>query len=306
MTLNPHTPYRSGFVAVVGRPNVGKSSLMNAYLGEKIAIVSPKPQTTRHTQLGILSEKDYQLIFVDTPGMHEPRNKLGEYMVEAAARAMLDADAILFIVDASAPPHADDVRLAQTIQNRAGAAPVVLALNKSDVLKPAHVLPHTEAYRALVPEAKWMLISATRGDNLAELRQMLIDVLPEGPALFPEDELTQTHLRDLCAELIREAALTSLEQEVPHGIAIEIELFDETSKPGLVRVSSVLYVEREAHKGIVIGAGGSKLKEIGVNARQQMETLLQQKVFLEVHVKVRRNWREKENEVHRMGYRKQE
>jgi GTP-binding protein Era len=158
----------------------------------------------------------------------------------------------------------------------------------------------------LVPEAKWMLISATRGDNLAELRQMLIDVLPEGPALFPEDELTQTHLRDLCAELIREAALTSLEQEVPHGIAIEIELFDETSKPGLVRVSSVLYVEREAHKGIVIGAGGSKLKEIGVNARQQMETLLQQKVFLEVHVKVRRNWREKENEVRRMGYRKQE
>lgn len=306
MTIEPNNEFHSGFVAVVGRPNVGKSSLMNAYLGEKIAIVSPKPQTTRHTQLGILSEKDYQLIFVDTPGMHEPRNKLGEYMVEAAARAMLDADAILFIVDASTPPHADDGRLAEQIRNRAGAAPVILALNKSDVLKPAHVLPHTEAYRALVPEAKWMLISATRGDNLAELRQMLVDVLPEGPALYPEDELTQTHLRDLAAELIREAALTALEQEVPHGVAIEIEQFDENSKPGLVRLSAVLYVERESHKGIVIGAGGSKLKEIGVNARQQIENLLQQKVFLEIHVKVRRNWREKENEVRRMGYRKQD
>lgn len=274
---------------------------MNALLGQKVAIVSAKPQTTRHTQLGILTEPGYQLIFVDTPGMHAPRNKLGEYMVETAARAMLDADAILFIVDSSTPPSADDARLAEQIRNRAGVAPVILALNKSDLLKPADVRPNTDAYRALVPEAKWMMISATRGDNLEALRQMLVEALPEGDVLYPEDEVTQTHLRDIAAELIREAALNALEQEVPHGIAIEIESFDDT-RPDLTRLSAIVYIERESHKAIVIGKGGSKLKEIGTQARQSIEDLLQQKVFLELHVKVRADWRKSERDVKRFGY----
>jgi len=274
---------------------------MNAFLGQKIAIVSPKPQTTRHTQLGILTGPGYQIIFIDTPGMHQPRNKLGEYMVETAARALLDADVLLFIVDASVPPRPDDERLAEKIKNRPGAAPVILALNKSDLLRPADVLAHTDAYRALAPAAQWLLVSATRGDNLDRLRQMLVDALPEGPPLYAEDELTQTHLRDLAAELIREAALNTLEQEVPHGIAVEIEAFDE-SRPGLVRISALLYVERESHKPIVIGRGGSKLKEIGTRARQEIENLLQQKVFLEIRVKVRKDWREDERAVRQFGY----
>jgi len=280
---------------------VGKSSLMNAFLGQKIAIVSAKPQTTRHTQLGILTEPGYQLIFVDTPGMHAPRNKLGEYMVETAARAMLDADVILFIVDASAAPMLEDIHLAEQIRNRAGVAPVVLALNKSDLLKPEHVLIHTNAYRGLAPEAKWMLISATRGDNLEALRQMLIAALPEGGPLYEGDEVTQTYARDLAAEMIREAALNALEQEVPHGIAIEIESFDET-RPDLIRLSAVVYLERESHKPIVIGRGGSKLKEIGTNARQSIEEMLGRKVFLELHVKVRADWRKSERDVKRFGY----
>jgi GTP-binding protein Era len=301
MTDTP-APHRSGFVAVVGRPNVGKSSLMNAFLGEKIAIVSAKPQTTRHSQLGILTEAGYQIVFVDTPGLHEPRNALGQYMVETAARAILDADAILFIVDASVPPGPEDVRCAERITARPGIAPVTLALNKSDRLKPADVVAFTDAYRALIPEAQWMLVSATRGDNLGELLALLIAALPEGPALFPEDDLTQTHLRDIAAELVREAALNTLEQEVPHGIAVEVESYDE-SRAGLVRLAATVYVERESHKPIVIGKGASKLKEIGSRARLEIEKLLGQKVFLELHVKVRQDWRADEREVKRLGYR---
>jgi GTP-binding protein Era len=222
-------------------------------------------------------------------------------MVEAAARAMLDADVILFIVDASAAPMPEDVHLAEQIHNRAGVAPVVLALNKSDLLKPEHVLIHTNAYRGLAPEARWMLISATRGDNLDALRQILIEALPEGEPLYPEDEVTQTYARDLAAEMIREAALNALEQEVPHGIAVEIESFDET-RPDLIRLSAVVYLERESHKPIVIGKGGSKLKEIGTNARQSIEEMLGRKVFLELHVKVRADWRKSERDMKRFGY----
>lgn len=295
-------PHKSGFVAVVGRPNVGKSSLMNAYLGEKIAIVSPKPQTTRLTQLGILTEPGYQVVFVDTPGLHEPRNALGQYMVESAARAILDADAILFIVDASQPPGGEDANCAARLQAAPSRLPVVLALNKSDLLEPKHVIGHTDAYRALVPEAQWMLVSATRGDNLDALLKMIVAALPDGPALYPEDELTQTHLRDLAADLVREAALNVLEQEVPHGIAVAVEAFDE-SKPGLTRITATVYVERESHKPIVIGKGASKLKEIGSRARLEIERLLDGKVYLELHVKVRADWRKDEREVKRLGYR---
>jgi GTP-binding protein Era len=302
VSVAPETEHRSGFVAVVGRPNVGKSSLMNAYLGQKIAIVSPKPQTTRHSQLGILTEAEYQIAFVDTPGLHEPRHALGHYMVETAARALLDADVVVFIVDASTPPTADDVHCAQRLRDKPGIAPVILALNKSDALRPEDVRPNSDAYRELVPGAEWMLVSATRGDNLDALLDMIVRSLPEGPALYPEDELTQTHLRDLAAELVREAALHTLEQEVPHGVAVEVEEFDE-SRPGLVRVLATLYVEREAHKPIVIGKGGSKLKEIGSRARLEIERLVEQKVYLEVRVKVRKDWRKDEGEVRRLGYR---
>lgn len=298
-------PHRSGFVAVVGRPNVGKSTLMNAYLGQKIAITSSKPQTTRHTQLGILSRPEAQVIFVDTPGMHRPRNPLGQYMVEAATRALADADAILFIVDVSARPGPSDERLADLIAGRAEPSPVVLALNKSDQLRPGDILPHTEAYRALAPTAEWMLISATRGDNLEELLGLVIAGLPVGPPLYPEDEVTQTQVRDLAAEFVREAALNALAEEVPHGIAVEVDEFQERGDKGAY-IAATVFVERESHKGIVIGRGGSMLKQIGSAARLEIERMLEHPVFLELHVKVRSNWRKNETEVQRLGYRRRE
>ncbi len=307
--LNAGTPsgaaHRSGFVAVVGRPNVGKSTLMNAFLGQKIAITSSKPQTTRRTQLGILTQPEAQIVFVDTPGMHEPRNPLGEYMIEAAKRALNDADVVLFIVDVSAPPGPGDERLASLIAGRREPGPVVLALNKSDRLKPEDVIAFTTAYQALAPGAEWMLVSATRGDNLEELLGQVVAALPEGPQLYSQDEITQTHLRDLAAELIREAALNLLEEEVPHGVAVEIGEFQERSE-GSAHISATLYVEREAHKGIVIGRGGNMLKQIGTAARQEIEALLGGKVFLELYVKARPNWRKQESEVRRLGYRPRE
>ncbi len=285
----------------MGRPNVGKSTLMNALIGQKIAIVSSKAQTTRHTQLGILTRDDAQVIFVDTPGLHEPKNPLGEYMVESAARALLDADVILVIVDVSEPSGPGDAHLAQRVRQRPGVAPVLLALNKSDQLEPGYVLPHSNAYRQLLPDAQWLLISATRGDNLDQLMALIVGALPEGPALFPEDELTQTHLRDLAAELVREAALNALEQEVPHGIAVEVEEFKERAG-GPTYVSATVYVERESHKGIVIGKGAGMLKRIGSQARAEIEQLLGQPVYLELHVKLRKDWRSDEAEVRRLGY----
>jgi GTP-binding protein Era len=302
LTLSPAlSPHRSGFVAVVGRPNVGKSTLINHFLEQKIAIVSDKPQTTRHTQLGILTRPDAQVIFVDTPGMHEPRNALGEYMVEAAAHALLEAEAMLFIVDVSKPPRPEDKRLAKLIAERPGIAPVILAMNKSDLLEPGDVLPNSNAYRALAPGAAWMLVSATRGDNLDALLTLIVNALPEGPALYPEDEVTQTHLRDLAAEFVREAALNALEQEVPHGIAVEVEEFQERPA-GPTYIAAILYVERESHKRIVIGKGGDMIKKIGMAARQEIQNLLEKPVYLELRVKVRPNWRKDEREVKRLGY----
>lgn len=298
----PDAPsHRSGYVAVVGRPNVGKSTLFNALLGQKIAIVSPRPQTTRRRQLGILTLPEAQLIFVDTPGIHMPKHALDRYMLETATAAIADADVILWLADVSEPPAAEDRRIAAMFGDHAPRAPVVLALNKSDRLKPEHVVSHSDAFRALAPQAEWMLVSATRGDNIEKIVPLLIGRLPEGPPYYPDEEITDFNLRELAAELIREAALDALRDEVPHGVTVEIEEFKEP--PGrAAHISAMIYVERESHKGIVIGRGGAMLKRIGERARQEIEHQLEGPVFLEMRVKVRDDWRQKPHQLRRLGY----
>lgn len=295
----------SGFVAVVGKPNVGKSTLMNRILGEKIAIVSPKPQTTRLRQLGIYTHGKVQVVFVDTPGVHQPRHKLGEFMVEVATQALQDADAVLFVVDLNQMPDDEDRRVAQLLQEvQAGTAnpQVVLALNKLDRIAAADVTTHTDAYRALVPGAGWTALSAVTGNGVADLLQRVIAKLPPGPQFFPEDQLSDTALRDIAAEIIREKVLLNTEQEVPHSVAVEIEEFKERSAT-LTYIGASVYVERDSQKGILIGKGGSMLKKISSEARAELETLIGTQVYLELRVKVLKNWRRDEEALRRLGYR---
>ncbi len=299
MTELPITNYHSGFVAVIGRPNAGKSTLLNRLLGQKVAIVSPRPQTTRRKQLGILTLPEAQIIFMDTPGINRPRHSLDKFMLATSTDAIGDADVILWIVDASEMPDENDKRIAEMIKMHRS---VILALNKSDRLKPAQVMRNTDAYYSLLPAAEWMLISAMRGDNVNDkLLPMIVARLPEGPKYYDDDQVTDFDLRQLAAELIRESALELLREEVPHGIFVEIDEFNETPNKA-THISAVIYVERENHKGIVIGKGGEMLKRIGTNSRKEIEAQVENKVFLELHVKVREDWRSDGNQVKRFGY----
>ena len=306
--------HRSGFVAVVGRPNAGKSTLINHLLGQKIAIVSPKPQTTRNQLLGILTtspETDpelppAQIIFVDTPGIHEPHHKLGQYLVETALAAIPDADVIVWLVDAAEPPTAEDRLVAEALRENSNASsstlPVLLALNKVDLL-PAGFQEDdlAQPFLELYPASEWLAISATRGDHQTELLRRIIDRLPLGPRYFPEDQITDQQMRFIAAEFIREAALKVLHQEVPHALAVRVNEFKPRSEK-MTYVSADLLIERESHKAIVIGEKGKTLKKIGQIARPQIEEMVGSQVFLELWVKVRPKWRHKEEELRRLGY----
>ena len=292
--------HRSGFVAVVGRPNVGKSTLMNAYLGQKIAIVSEKPQTTRNRLLGILTLEDAQIIFVDTPGIHAPLHKLGEYMVETAVRSIPDADVVLFIVDASVPPRGEDALVADAIREQVAELPVVTVLNKVDLLPSPESL-NAEAYLDMLQPTAWLPISAVRGDNRDELLELIIAQLPHGPRYYPEDQITDQQTRFIAAELIREAALGRLRHEVPYALAVVVDEFKPRSED-MTYVGATIYVERDSQKGIVIGQGGKTLKDIGKAARTEIEKLADTRVFLELWVKVRPKWRKKEDDLQRLGY----
>ncbi len=292
--------HRSGFVAVVGRPNVGKSTLMNAYLGQKIAIVSEKPQTTRNRLLGILTRDDAQIIFVDTPGIHAPLHKLGEFMVKTAVRAIPDADVLLFMVDASVLPTGEDALVAEAVREQGRRLPVILALNKIDIL-PSSDIPYTEAYLDMLRPTAWLPVSATRGDNRDELLKLIIANLPHGPRYYPQEQVTDQQTRFIAAEMIREAALRRLRQEVPHAVAVLVDEFKQRSE-NMTYIAATIYVERDTHKGIVIGQGGRTLKAIGRMARADIEELVDTRVFLELWVKVRPKWRKKEDELRRLGY----
>jgi GTP-binding protein Era len=292
--------YRSGFVAVVGKPNVGKSTLINSYVGQKVAIVSSKPQTTRRRLRGILTMPEAQIVFVDTPGFHEPRHKLGEYMVETAARAIPDADVVLFLVDVSRPPGQEDLKLAGLIEERA-SSPCILVMNKVDLLSSDQGEARRKEYLELAGCPESMMISATEGDNRDELLTLIVQHLLPGPQFYPPDQVTDQTVRFMAGELIREQVLHELYQEVPHWVAVVVEEFQER-REDLTYIEATVYVAKESQKGIVIGQGGRMLKRIGRAARQEIERLLGTKVYLELWVKVRKRWPRDEAALRQLGY----
>ncbi|NPA26387.1 MAG: GTPase Era [Chloroflexi bacterium] len=293
--------FRSGFVAVAGRPNVGKSTLINALLGQKIAAVSPKPQTTRRRQLGILTTERGQIVFIDTPGIHRPLHKLGHSLNYEAQQALEEADVVLFMVDASQLPGPEDRMVAENIETLAPKTPVLLVLNKADLVEPGTRPARQREYQALLPRAEPIWISALTGENLAELQDRLFALLPEGPPYYDAEQITDLYERDIAADLIREAALHHLRDEVPHSIAVRIDEYKERGDTGAY-IAATLFVERESQKGIVIGKGGSMLKKIGTTARQAIEAMSGRKVYLDLRVKVRKNWRNDEATLRQFGF----
>ena len=293
--------YKSGFIAVMGRPNVGKSTLINQLLGTKIAAASPWPQTTRKTQMGILTIDNAQIVFVDTPGFHQPIHKLGEKMVQEALRSVEESDLILFLVDVSQRPNEEDRLLAQALASARRSISKILALNKSD-LEPNEINEqHKELNQEIVPSADAVMISSTQGDNLDALIDIIVSHLPEGPPFFPDDQLTDLYEREIAADLIREALLFNLRAEVPHSIAVRIDEFKDRDE-NTTYIAATLFVERDSQKGIVIGQGGEKLKKIGIEARQKIEELIGRRVYLSLRVKVRKNWRNDDASLNLFGF----
>lgn len=289
--------HRSGVVAVVGRPNVGKSSLINAILGQKVAIATPKPQTTRRQQLGILTLPNVQIMFIDTPGIHRPHNKLGEYMLASAEGALRDADVIVWILDASEKPQSGDTYIAEKIA-RIHNTPVLLVLNKVDLLK--GVVDFTR-HLALAPESKEIHVSALRNTHVDKLISQLVELLPLGPRYYPTDQVSDVNMRFIAAEIIREKIINHTTAEIPHSVAVEIDGFQEELERSII--SAIIYVEKDSQKGILVGKGGSMIKTIGSEARQELITQMGTAVHLDLRVKVLWNWRDDEDLMRRMGYR---
>ena len=297
------TEFRAGFIAIVGRPNVGKSTLVNALLGQKIAAVSPKPQTTRKRQLGILTTDSAQLVFVDTPGMHSPRHKLGQFLNQEAEESLEDVDMILWLVDASVKPTDEDKEIASLLNRTPRRTPLVLVANKMDLVPAEALAARLEAYQAsLKKEARIISISATQNQNLDQLQELLISLSPIRPPEFDEEQVTDSYERDIAADLIREACLHHLRDEVPHGVGVRIDEFAEREN-GMLYIAATIFVERNSQKGILIGEGGRMMKAIGSAARKEIEEMSGRKAYLELRVKVLKDWRNDENAMQRLGYR---
>ena len=289
--------FRSGFVAILGRPNVGKSSIMNRFVGEKVAIVSNHPQTTRSRLLGVATRADWQIVFVDTPGLHKPRTKLGQYMVKAANDAREGVDAVLCVVDGQFIGAGDRAILEDVAKM---GCPKFLAVNKIDLCEPEKLMPQLQKLNDLGFD-QIVCVSARRGDRMDELLSMLVSAMPEGPKYFPDDMMTDQPERVLCAEIIREKALWNLRDEVPHGVGVEMLSIKE-ARPGLTEIHANIYCERASHKSIIIGKQGAMLGKIGSEARRDIERLLNTHVSLKLWVKVREDWRNRAGDLRALGY----
>ncbi len=293
--------FRSGFVTIIGRPNVGKSTLMNNILGEKIAIMSSKPQTTRNKIHGIHTTEESQVIFLDTPGVHRPKNKLGEFMVSSALKTLKEVDLVLFLIDESKKIGPGDKYL---IEQLTGVkTPVILVINKADLLDPEELRSIVENYQQYDIFEDIIAISALENKNVDYLLTKISDFMEVGPMYYPSDMITDQPERAIVSEIIREKLLMYLDQEIPHGVAVEIESMKKRGDKDIVDIQATIVCERDSHKGIIIGKNGRKLKGVGKSSREEMERLLGSKVFLELWVKVRSNWRDSDSLLKNFGYR---
>ena len=291
--------FYSGFITLIGRPNVGKSTLMNYFVGEKISIISKKPQTTRNKILGVLTKDDYQIIFIDTPGLHKPKNKLGKFMVRSAKSTFFEADAVAYIVEPKSYINDENKAIMDGIKSV--KSPVFLVINKVDTVKKPELLKIIEMYDAFFPFREIIPIAAINGENTDALLSALRSILPKGPMYFPEDQITDQPERQITAEIIREKALVFLQEEIPHGLAVEITTMK--SKGNIIEIGATIFCERETHKRIIIGTKGEVLKKIGTAARHDIERLLGNKVYLDLWVKAKKNWRDNDFLLRNFGYR---
>ena len=294
--------YKSGFVTLIGRPNVGKSTLMNRLIGQKIALTSNKPQTTRNRIQTVYTCDEGQIIFLDTPGIHKAKNKLGEYMVSVAERTLKEVDVILWLVEPSTFIGAGEQHIAE--QLRSVKTPVFLVINKIDTVEKAEILKFIAAYKDIVDFAEIIPVSALKGENTDDLLQAMMKYLPTGPQYYDEDTITDQPERQIVAEMIREKALRNLSDEIPHGIAVAIDRMHERPNGSIIDIDATIVCERNSHKGIIIGKQGAMLKKIGSQARADMEALLDCKVNLKLWVKVKKDWRDSDFLIKNFGYRK--
>ena len=292
--------FKSGYVAVVGRPNVGKSTLLNRIIGEKLSAISDKPQTTRNKIQMIYTDEKMQVIFLDTPGIQTPKNKLGNYMLNVSESSLKESDLITYIVDTSEEIGRLDNYIIETLKKLNGEVPIILLINKIDELEKEKLLPLISMYSELNLFKEIIPISALKGDGIKIYMDEVYENLEEGPMYFPDDMITDMPEKFIVSEIIREKALLNLEEEVPHGVAVSIDTFKEKDK--LIEIDATIYVERDSHKGIIIGRNGSMLKKIGTSARLELEKFLGKRIVLNLWVKVEKNWREKDAKVKYFGY----
>ena len=302
--MNTNANFKSGFVTLIGRPNVGKSTLMKRLIGQKIAITSNKPQTTRNRIQTVYTDERGQIVFLDTPGIHKAKNKLGEYMVNVAERTLKEVDVVLWLVEPTTFIGAGEQHIAAQLKTI--KTPVVLVINKVDTVKKEEILKFIDAYKDICEFADIVPVSALKGQNTDTVLEVIFKYLPYGPAFYDEDTVTDQPQRQIVAEMIREKALRSLDEEIPHGIAVTIEKMKERSGGKVVDIEATIICERDSHKGIIIGKGGAMLKKIGSAARFEIERMMEMKVNLQIWVKVRKDWRDSDLFIKNFGYDKKE